>query len=435
MKVLSKKIENHTAYLTIEANPDEMEEYLDKAYKRMVNWQPIPGFKKGEAPREALEKHFGRDKLLEEANKELITNLYNKALKDEGLEFIGEAAANVIQKEPLIFDLVVALKPIVEIGDYRSIRLPPEQSEEPTYNDIKAVLESIQRKFVDYVLVDRPAKVGDVLTVDIESTVMNSPFIQGKGKQLPVSKDYPSGIPEFHEHLIGIKTNEERQFRIKIPDNYPYGSIVGKEALFKCKVIEIHEERLPELSDSLAQLAAPDIRTMDALRERIAQKMKLDYEEKAKIKFEEKLMATLIERSRLEISSRTIELEADALLQDGLAHLRESCEKQEDFEYKLRQLPQDKLREKYREVARKRILWNVILSEVAKKELIDVSMDEIEQEIEKMTQAVSLRERGKQFKLMHQPSYQEDIKTLIMARRTIALLSEIATSPVNEGVK
>jgi trigger factor len=264
---------------------------------------------------------------------------------------------------------------------------------------------------------------------------MGSPFIQGKGKQLPVSKDYPPGIPELHEHLIGMKTNEEREFKIKIADDYTNTAIAGKEASFKVKVVEIYEERIPELNDSLAQLAAPDLKTMDSLRERITKNLKLDYEEKAKIKFEEKLMAKLIEKSKLEVSPMIIESETESMLQDGLAELRESCESQEAYEYKLRQISKDKLREKYKAIATKRVLWDLILSEIAEKEAISASSDEIEQESKKLIKGVSLRELAKQRKIVYEHDYQDNIKNLIIARKTIAFLSEIATGPINEGVK
>lgn len=437
MKVLSKNIDtdNQAAHFTIEADLDEMEEYLDKAYRRMVNWEPIPGFERGKAPREDLEKHFGRNMLLDEANKELIPSLYNKVLVDNNLENVGQASVKIIQKEPLIFEVSVALKPIVEIGDYHSIRLPQEQPEEIPNDAVDTVLESIQRKFVDYVIVDRLVKISDILTVNIESTIMGSPFIQATGKQLPINRDYPLGIPEFHEHLIGMKTNEEREFKIKIPDDYINASVAGKEASFKVKVIEIYEERVPELNDSLAQLAAPDLRTLDSLRERIIKNLKLDYQEKAKIKFEEKLMKTLIERSRLEISPMIIESETEAMLKDGLAQLRESCETQEDYEYKLRQISKDKLREKYRDVVVKRISWNLVLTEVAKKEGITATSNEIEEESNKLIKGVSLREVGKQRKIVYQPQYQDNIRSLIVARKTISFLSEIAAGTINEGIK
>ena len=429
MKVLSKKIENQTAYFTLAAEPAEMEEHMNNAYRRMVYWAPIPGFDKGKAPREVLEKYMGHDALVEEANIELVPRLYARALKDNELDAIGEPTAKITQKEPLVFDLVAPLKPIVEIGDYRSIRLPPEKPGVATEKDVQTVLESIQRRFVDYIAVDRPSQLGDVLTIDIDSTILGSPFINGKGRQFIVSKDYPPGIPEFHKYFVGLKRDEQKEFKITLPQNYINEAMAGKEASFKVKVIDIYEEKIPELCDSLAQLAAPDLKTMDALRERIFKNLKLDCEEKARIVFEEKLMATLIEKSKLAVSPVVIEAETESMMQEGLKQLEDSCENKEDYQYKLQKLPKDEVRERYRALVTKRILWNLVLTVIAKKEGIDVSEDEIEKEIEKMIQGVSLRDRAKQNKAMKAASYQENIKALISARKTIALLTEIASAP------
>ncbi len=435
MKILSYKVENQTAYFTIEADAEQLEEYLDKAWQRMANWEAIEGFEKGKAPREVVEKHYGREKIFDEASKELIPRLYARALKDYGLEAIGEPTAKVTQKEPLVFDLVVPLNPVVELGDYRSIRIPPVKPAEPTAKDVEIVLEHIRHKFATYDRVDRPAKLGDILTVNIDSTVMDKPFIRGNNKQFPLSKDYPPGLPEFHTHFLGAKTNEEMEFKLRLPDDYVNEVIAGKEASFKVKILEIHEERIPELTDKLAQMAAPDLRTVEELRARIEKNMKLDCEEKAKIDFEEKLMATLIERSRLEVSPVVIETETKALMKEGLEQLRESCENDDEYRYKLRGLSKDELHARYEAVVRKRILWNLVLTEVAKKENIVVGQDEIEKEIEKMIQGVSLTERAKQRKAMYQADYQENVKSLISARKTIALLSQIASSPADEGAK
>jgi len=401
----------------------------------MANWEAIEGFEKGKAPRDVVEKYYGREKLLDEASKELVPRLYARALKDHGLEAIGEPTAKVTQKEPLVFEMVVPLKPIVELCDYRSIRIPPVKPAEPTAKDMEIVLEHIRRKFAEYLIVDRPAQCGDILMVNIDSTIMGMPFIQGNGKLFPVNKDYPPGLPEFHTHFLGAKINEEKEFKLRLPDDYVNDAIAGKEATFKVKILEIREERIPELTDKLAQMAAPDLRTVEELRARIEKNMKLDCEEKAKIEFEEKLMATLIERSRLEVSPVVIEAETEALLKEGLDQLKASCGSEDEYQYKLRSLSKDEISTRYRALAKKRILWDLVLSEIAKRENIIVSQEEIEKELEKMVQGVSLKERAKQRKAMYNAGYEENVKSLISARKTIALLSQIAASPADGGVK
>ena len=117
MKATSSKIEKRTAYLTVEVEPAEVETYLENAYRRIVGSVDVPGFRKGNAPRDVLEKHVGREKLVEEARKELIPKMCNKAMKEQGFMPLTRPMVKVTQEEPLVFEVVVPLMPTVEIGD------------------------------------------------------------------------------------------------------------------------------------------------------------------------------------------------------------------------------------------------------------------------------------------------------------------------------
>ncbi|MCJ7769540.1 MAG: trigger factor, partial [Dehalococcoidales bacterium] len=269
MKVTNNKTEKRTAYLTVEMEPAEVEEYLESAYKRMVDKVDIPGFRKGNAPREVLEKHVGRDKLFEEANKELMPRTCSRAIKEQGLKPLNQPMVKVTQEEPLVFEMVVPLVPVVEIGDYHSIRMQPEPVK-ITDKDINSVLEQIRQQYATHEPVDRPVKTGDIITINIEGIVLESPFIKKNGVQLKVLPEFPPEIPGLSNHFIGMKKDEEKEFKLKLPENYPNKLMAEKEVLFKAKVLEVKEEKLPEFDDNLAKMVAPDVQTMDALKEQIA---------------------------------------------------------------------------------------------------------------------------------------------------------------------
>jgi trigger factor len=434
MNVTSSKTEKRTAYLTVEMEPAEVEEYLESAYKRMVDKVDIPGFRKGNAPREVLEKHVGRDKLFEEANKELIPRTCNRAIKEQGLKPLTQPMVKVTQEEPLVFEMVVPLVPIVEIGDYHSIRMQPEPVK-ITDKDLNDVFEQIRHQYATHEPVDRPVKTGDIITINIEGTVLESPIIKNNGVQLKIVPEFPPEIPGLSDHFIGMKKNEEKEFKHKLPENYPNKLLADKEALFKAKVLEVKEEKLPELDDNLAKMIAPDITTLDALRERIAKDMKMDYEQKANIKFEEKLVATLIEKSNLEIPPLMIESEARYLIEQGLQELQSSCKTKEEYEEKLKQIPMEQVKERYQAIAERRVQWNLALSEVARAENIEASGDEIAAEIENMIQSVTGKEKDMQRQYLNEPQNRDNVIGIVSARKTIQLLTEIATSPDKKGKK
>jgi trigger factor len=298
-----------------------------------------------------------------------------------------------------------------------------------TDKDVDNVLENLRHQSATYEPVDRPVKLGDILTIDIEGTVMETPIFKGKGAQHIVQPEYPPEIPGLSEHFIGMKKDEAKEFKHKLPEDYANKTLAGKEVSFKVKVLEIKEEKLPELDDNFAMMIAPDVKTLDMLRERIAKNMEVDFEQKSKTKFEEKLVETVIEKSKLEIPPLMIESEAEFLLQEGLQQLQASCKSKEEYENKLKQLSMKQVREEYRSVANKRILWNLVLREIAKKENIEVSDSEIDEEIESMIQGATDKEREEQRQFLNEPMNRENVRAMVGARKTIELLTKIAITP------
>jgi trigger factor len=425
MKVTNNKTESRTTFLTVEMEQSELEEYLENSYKRMVNRVDIPGFRKGNAPREVLEQHVGRDKLLEDARNELMPKTCAQVIKEQKLDALSHPMVKVTQEEPLVFEMVVPLKPIVKLGDYHSIRIKPE-TVEVTDKDVDAILDQMRRQRATSEPVERPVKKGDSLTIDIEGIVLESPFIRMKGVRYQAVPEFPPEIPGLSTHFIGMKKGEEKEFKLKLPESYPNKLVAGKEASFKVKVLDIKEETLPELNDDFANKVAPGVKTLDMLKKRIEYNMKAEREEKAKIDFEEKIVETLIEKSKIEFPPVILERLTNSLINESLQQLQMSCKNQQEYEEKLKQLSPDKIKEQSRLIAQRKILWHLVLDEVAKAEKIEVSDAEIDEEIENMIADVDDKDKEEQRQYMNSWENRENIKDLISARKTIHLLTEIA---------
>lgn len=434
MKVLSNKTENRTVYLTLEVEPVEVEESMDKAYKRMVKDIEVPGFRKGNAPRDVLEKQVGKDTLYGEAKKELIYTTCGRAIKEQGIKQMTQPMVKEIKEDPLTLEMVIPLTPVVELGDYKSIRMQQEPVE-ITEKDIDNVMEQLRQQFATTESVDRPVEMGDTVTANLEGIVMESPFMRKNGVKIKVAPDTPPELPGLFENFVGAKKDEKKEFKFKMPDDYENKLVANREAIFKVTVTDIIAEKLPEIDDKLLKTIAPDIKTLDELRERIRANMQMDYEQKAKIKFEEDLISAVIEKSKLEVSPMMIEMEANYLTQQGLQQLQSSCKTKEEYEAKLKQVSMEKVREEYHKVAERRVYWNLVLSEVAKAEGIKINENDIEAEIVMMLQTVSGQEREQQSQYLNSPENRENVAALLAARKTVHLLTDIATSPDSDSTK
>ena len=123
MKVTNEKTENSQAFLTIEMEPAEVEESLERSYHRLVKKTRIPGFRKGKAPRDILERYIGKESLLEDTLNNLLPQAYEKAIEEQEIEAIAQPHIEIAQTDPVVFKAIVPLKPMVKLGDYHNIEL------------------------------------------------------------------------------------------------------------------------------------------------------------------------------------------------------------------------------------------------------------------------------------------------------------------------
>jgi trigger factor len=265
MKVTLDKTENRMTYLTVEADPSEIEEYMEKAYQRLVKRTEVPGFRKGNAPRDILEKHIGREKLIDEAMQEMVPITCSNAIKEQGLENVMQPMVKILRSEPLKFEAVIPLKPVVELGDYHGMTIEPE-SLEVTEEEVNAVLDDLRKQVAIHNSVDRPVKAGDLINIDIEGIVLESPVIKNMGVKFEVTPEFAPDMPGLYEKMIGIKKDEETKFKLKLPEDYPTKLLAGKTMDFIVKVHDIQETSLPEPDDELAKKVAPGVETLDDLK-------------------------------------------------------------------------------------------------------------------------------------------------------------------------
>jgi trigger factor len=428
VKVTNEKTENHQAFLTIELEPSEVEEALEKSYHRLVKKANIPGFRKGKAPRAILERHIGKESLLEDALNALVPEAYQKAIKEQEIEAIAQPQIEIAQTDPVVFKAVVSLPPTVELGDYRTIQATPEPVT-VTEDDCNAVIGQLRHQHATWEPVERPVELGDLVVLDVESSIDDKPFINQKEAQLQVLQDQVFPAPGFGEQLLGMESGEEREFRLEFPADYPRGELGGKAASFKVRVTEVKQERLPELSDEFAQGVNPEFKTLDGLREQVSTNLKLRAEEKAKIDFEERVIAAAVDLTQVEFPPILVEMEVDRLLNQqlqrwqrgGLDEYLGSINKTEE-----------ELRDELRPMATERVTRSLVLGRVAEEEKIEVSDAEIDVEIENMLKG-AVENKEEVSKWLNTPQTREAVRQSLMTRKTIQLLVEIANPPSKEG--
>jgi trigger factor len=424
LKVTKEKEENRQAFLTIEMEPAEMESGLQHAYERLVQKTSVPGFRKGKAPRSVVERHVGRSRLIEEALDRLIPQAYEQALKEQTIEPYAQPELEITQADPLIFKAVVPLKPTVELGDYKSIRLAPEKVD-ITDENVNAVIEELRHQHATWEPVDRPLDYNDMAVIDINGTVEDNPYVKRTAAQMQVLKDMISPAPGFAAEIVGMKKEAEKEFELSFPADYPNDKVAGKEGLFKVKLHEIKEEKLPELDDDFVSQVSPEIKTLDSLREEVAKSLLLRGEERARMDYEEKVINGVVEQSKVGYPPVLVNMEINRILNEQTRQLQMTGQGMDQYLQSINKTA-EQLQEEMRPVATRNVTASLVLSRIAEQEKIEVSEADVENGINNMTQSAPDEKKGEMRKLLDTPQTRESIKQSLKTRQTIERLTDIA---------
>lgn len=421
MKVSTEPVQNSQVALNIEMEPVEIDKYLDRAYNRLVKKVSIPGFRKGKAPRDILERHIGKDALFQEALEDLIPRAYKEALDEQKISPIDQPEFELIKTEPLIFKAVVPLKPTVKLGDYTKIKVESKPVKIGK-KDIDATIEQLREQQAMLLPVDRPVQLGDVVTIDVEGERDGEPFPIRKDVVYEVMKEARLPLPGFAEKLEGTAKGEEKSFVLSYPQDYEMKELAGKDHAFKVTVKEIKEKKLAEVDDEFAKSLGKE--DLASLREQIEPNLKARAEERARVDLEQKAVDALVELGEVEYPPVLVDREIDRLLNEEARHFAEGIAGLENYLKTLNKTMADH-REELRPMASKRVVRSLVLGKLAESEKVEVADSDIDAEVEKMARDAD-KQADEVRKFFSLPQARESIKQFLIGRKAVERLVEIA---------
>jgi len=427
VKVIREKVENNQAYLTVEMEPAEMLKSMEDAYRHLVQRAKIPGFRKGKAPRMVVERHLGRERMLEEAIEHLVPQAYEQAVKEQELKPYARPEIELVQAEPVIFKAIVPLPPTVELGDYQGIRLRPEPVN-ITEENVGGVLDDLRHQHATWEPVARVLAYDDMAVMDIGSEVEEKPFIKRLGVPYLLRRDSVAPVPGFADQLVGMKKGEEKAFSLKLPEDYPQKALAGKEASFKVKVMEIKEEKLPALDDGFAQQVSPDFPTLASLREKVTEGLKKSVEEQVRRDLENQAIQAAMEKSRVSFPPVLVEMEINRLLSERARQLQASGLGLEAYLKNIKKTEAE-LREELRPAATRNVTASLVISQIAELEKIEVSEAEVNAEVDNMVRSAVEGKRDELRRLLDTPETRDAINRSLLTRKTMDRLMAIAGGP------
>ncbi|RKO63594.1 trigger factor [Caldibacillus debilis] len=386
MSVKWEVLEGSRGELTVEVDAAEVNKALDAAFKKVVKSVSVPGFRKGKVPRTIFEKRFGVEALYQDALDILLPDAYAKAVEEAGIEPVSRPEIDIEQLEkgkPLIFKAVVTVKPEVKLGEYKGLEVEKTDTE-VTDEEVEEELKALQNRYAELVLKEEgAAKEGDTVVIDFEGFIDGEPFEGGKAENYSLELGSNQFVPGFEEQLVGTSAGEEKEIEITFPEDYRVSELAGKKAKFKVKVHEVKEKVLPALDDEFAKDVDEEVETLEALKEKIKNRLKEDKEHRAKHMLENAVIEKAAANAEVEIPEVMIENEVERMFNDFKQRLQMDNISLELYQQLTGQSPDD-IKKQMREDAEKRVRANLVLEAIVKAENIDVTEEELEKEVQKM---------------------------------------------------
>ena len=408
--------------VTVEAS--KFDEAIKKVYFQSAKYFNIPGFRKGKAPIQIVEKYYGKEIFYEDAFNEVAEGALEEAIKENKLNVVSRPDIDITQIEKgkdLIFTAVMQTKPEAELGKYKGIEIKKIEYN-VTDEDIKHELGHMQEHNSRLITIeDRPVEKGDIATIDFEGFVDGKPFEGGKaeGHELEIGSN--TFIPGFEDQVIGMKIDEEKDINVKFPEEYFSKELAGKDATFKVKVHEIKKKELPELDDEFAK----DVSEFDTLKELkadIKAKQEEQNKEKAKYETQDAVIKALCEDIKVDIPSGMIEMEVENMLKDIEQRLSYQGLKLEQYLQMMGKTAED-MKKEYEPQAIDAIKSRLALEAVVKAEKIKATDKEIEEKMKEMAKNYG-KENDEEF--MKNENVRNYIKQGIESEKAIDFLVENA---------
>ncbi|NCC54836.1 MAG: trigger factor [Erysipelotrichia bacterium] len=376
--------ENSQGELKVKIAGDDWKAAQEKAFKKLAKKVEVKGFRKGQVPEAMARKAVAKQNILIEAVDEVAGKAMQDGMKEHDLWVIArpELKVDALSEDEVELTFVMSVKPEVTLGDYKGLEVAKEEVKVDDA-EVEAQLTQLQEKFAELVVKEEgTVENTNTAVIDFEGFKDGVAFEGGKGENYPLEIGSGSFIPGFEEQLIGMSANETKDIDVTFPENYGVEDLAGAPVVFKVTVHEIKEKTLSEINDDLIKDAEiKDVETVEAFKEYTLKNLTAQKENDAARKFENDLLAKLMENSPVEIPEVMIKDETDSMVNDFAQRLAQQGFPMEQY-LQMTGMSEDALREQMQPEAKSKVHVRLVLDAIANVENIEVSDKDAEVEYE-----------------------------------------------------
>ena len=391
MTLQVEKLEKNMAKLTVEVSAEQFAECIQTAYKKTKNRFALPGFRKGKAPLNMIEKMYGVEVFYETAADEAINETYAEAMKESALEIVSRPEVEIVQIEkgkPFIYVATVAVKQEVTLGEYKGVEVE-KASEEVTDAEVSAELIRIQDQNSRIITIeDRGVEDGDQTVIDFKGMIDGAAFEGGEAEDYSLTIGSHSFIDTFEEQLIGKNVGETCEVNVTFPTEYHAKNLAGKPAVFEVTIKEIKHKELPELNDEFASEVS-EFETLDEYKADLKKNLEERKKKEAVTLNEDKVVEAVVANASMDIPEPMLKAQAESMIQENARRMQSQGISLDQY-MQYTGMTMDMLRDQMKPQAERRIKTRLVLEAVAEAEKIEVTEEQMDEELKKMADAYKM---------------------------------------------
>ncbi len=388
MKYTFEKAEKSTVKINITLTAEEWKEAISSAYEKTKGRYSLPGFRKGKVPKHLLEATYGEGVFYEEAINIAFPKYYGEVLdKEPSIEAVAHPDVDIkkIDDKGLVIEAVVAVKPEVSLGEYKGIKF-----KKPVYNvkdtDIEDDINRLKERNSRMVDVDgRAVEDGDTVIIDYSGSVDGVKFDGGTAEKQTLVIGSKSFIPGFEDQIIGMNKGDEKDIKVKFPDDYHAENLKGKDAVFAIKLHEIKKKELPEITDEFIKDAV-GAESVDAYKKEVKERLEKQNADRAERELEDEIVKKISENATVEIPDALIANQVDRMVQEMEYRMSYQGLKLADY-LKYMGKTMEEYRKEYEPQAKEIVKSQLVIEKIISTEKIEATDEDVEARIAEMAKA------------------------------------------------
>jgi trigger factor len=342
----------------------------------------LPGFRKGKVPRKIFEQAYGSQAVTSQAVDDVVPEVYAKAIREHDLDPVDRPTLEILEESegrPTRLKATVEVRPTIELGRYIGIAVPDPASP-VTDADVDRSLQALAKERATLVPVSRPARIGDVATVDYEGKIDGEAFEGGRGSGESIELSEGRFVPGFVAGIVGMSPGEAKEIELSFPEDYPSEAVAGKPAVFSVTLHDLKEFELPALGDDFAASLSEN-QTLEDLRADLRRRLEAVATGRARRAIGNAVIELLLSTHDFALPQSMVETEVDRMMEDAAAAAAASGT---SFDEHLKKIgkSETEVRAGYRAEAESRVKTTLLIEQIAKAEKIVATPADVAAEIE-----------------------------------------------------